>query len=43
MFLVQNEQSDVLSTLFSAILTHRAPFFRLPDGKTGHSGSLKTI
>jgi len=43
MFLVQNEQSDVLSVLFSAILTHRAPFFRLLHGKTGHSGSLKTV
>jgi hypothetical protein len=35
MFLVQNEQSDVLSTLFSAILTRRAQFFRRLHGKTG--------
>ena len=34
MFFVQNEQSDVLSILFSAILTLCARYFRLPNGKT---------
>lgn len=35
MFFVQNEQSDVLSTLFSVILTLCARYFRLPNGKIG--------
>lgn len=35
MFFVQNEQSDVLSTLFLDILPLRTRYFRLPDGKTG--------
>lgn len=34
MYFVQNEQSDVLSTLFLDILPLRTRYFRLPDGKT---------